>query len=101
MPADPNDLAHAIAHRLHIRFVYDGQPRVVQPATLGDHMMTGTLSLRGYQTGGRSNSRTPPFWTMFSVEKIVDLDITDDTFADDPPDYANGDRHISTVIAQL
>lgn len=98
---DPNDLEQAIDSRLHVRFVYEGQPRVVQPAALGRHMITGALSLRGYQTGGRSNSRPPPFWTMFSLDKIVDLEMVDDPFVDDPPGYADGDRLVVAVIAEL
>jgi hypothetical protein len=101
VPADPNDLEHAINNRLRVRFVYDGQPRVVQPATLGRHAITGALSLRGYQTGGRSNSRPPPFWTVFSLERMVGLEVVDDPFVEDPPGYRNGDRHIEPVIVQL
>jgi hypothetical protein len=98
---DPNDLEQAIAHRLHVRFVYEGQPRVVQPAALGSHLITDAPTLRGYQTGGRSNSRPPPFWTVFSLDKIVDLAVVDDPFVDDPPGYADGDRLVVAVIAQL
>lgn len=95
------ELEHAIRHRLMVEFSYDRQPRVVQPATLGLHRMTGRLSLRGYQVGGRSNSRTPPLWTMFSVDRIADLLITTAMFPADPPGYSNGDKHIHPVIAEL
>jgi hypothetical protein len=101
VPADPNDLEHAINNRLPVRFVYDGQPRVVQPAALGHHVVTGALSLRGYQTGGRSNSRPPPFWTVFSLDRIDELEVVDGPFVEDPPGYRNGDRTIVPVIAQL
>lgn len=99
--ADLDDLRRAIADRLPVRFVYEGQPRVVQPAALGRHLITDVPTLRGYQTGGRSNSRPPPFWTMFSLERIVDLQVAADPFVDDPPGYADGDGRLTAVSAQL
>ncbi|MFC5677827.1 WYL domain-containing protein [Aeromicrobium endophyticum] len=101
MDAGLDDLRRAIADRLHVRFVYEGQPRVVQPAALGSHVITDAITLRGYQTGGRSNSRPPPFWTMFTLDRIVDLEVAGDAFVDDPPGYADGDGRLVSVIAQL
>ncbi|MFI5430208.1 hypothetical protein [Aeromicrobium sp. UC242_57] len=63
--------------------------------------MTGRLSLRGYQIGGRSNSIMPPFWTMFQVDRIAELVITTAVFPADPPGYPSGDQHIHPVIAGL
>lgn len=101
MAADPDDLVRAIVDRLPVRFVYGRQPRTVQPAALGHHVVTGALSLRGYQTGGRSNSRPPPFWTIFPLDEIDDLEVVDAPFVDDPPGYATGERPFDAVIAQL
>lgn len=55
------DLEHAISNRLHIEFVYDGHPRVVQPAAYGIHATTRKPTLRAYQVGGTSSSRVAPF----------------------------------------
>ncbi|WP_456695901.1 hypothetical protein [Aeromicrobium sp. P5_D10] len=99
--ASADDLERAIRDRLLVEFTYDRQPRLVQPAALGPHRMTHNLSLRGYQVSGRSNSRRPPFWTMFAVNRIEDLLVTDTVFPADPPGYANGDRHIHPVTIEL
>jgi len=96
-----NALDDAIHDRFEIEFTYDGQPRIVQPAAHGLHKDTGKESLRGYQIGGRSNSRNPPLWDMFTVSKISDLVITDRKFPDDPRFYSRGDKHLRVIYAEL
>lgn len=92
------DLADAIRQRRIVTFVYDGCPRVVQPAAYGRHRTTDKLSLRGYQIDGASNSRTPPLWDLFTVEKIQGLRVTDETFPDDPPLYRRGDKQLHVIV---
>lgn len=94
------DLCDSIAQRRMISFTYDGHPRVVQPAAYGTHITTGNLLLRGYQVDGSSHSRKPPLWDLFSVEKMVGLQILEETFQDDPPGYSPGDKHLN-VICEL
>lgn len=84
------DLCDAINNRRVIRFTYDGLPREVLPAAYGPHVKTRKLSLRGYQIAGQSSSRVPPLWDLFTVKKIVGLEVTEDTFEDDPPGYRQG-----------
>ena len=92
------DLEHAIAHRLQVTFNYDGHSRTVQPAAYGPHRTTQRLSLRGYQVGGTSSSAAPPFWRLFTVDQMTDLLVTTEAFAENPPGYATGDRHIDSII---
>ena len=95
------DLSEAISSRRVVAFTYGGHPRVVIPAAYGRHVSTGNLVLRGYQIGGTSSSRTVPFWTLFSVDKIVSPHFTGEVFAENPTDYKIGDADISPIFSQL
>jgi hypothetical protein len=94
------DLSEAIESRAVVRFTYDGLERVVIPAALGNHVSTGTLLLRGYQTGGSSKSRPVPLWDLFTVAKITDLEFEGSNFTADPPGYSRGDKHLR-IITEL
>lgn len=94
------DFCNAIANRRVIRFTYDNMERIVQPAAYGNHATTGGPKLRGYQTGGATTSGPLPEWRFFSIEKIHDLEILEDTFSEDPPGYVRGDKHL-IVICEL
>jgi hypothetical protein len=94
------DLSDAIAERRVVTFTYDGHSRVVHPAALGPHVSTGRLSLRGYQVGGTSRSRSVPLWDLFTVAKIDGLVVTAEEFVANPPGYSRGDKHLR-VITEL
>jgi hypothetical protein len=94
-------LDDAIAQRVEIEFDYDGQPRVVRPAAHGIHKDTGNEVLRGYQVGGRSNSRQPPLWDLFLVNKIANLHVTSRVFQEDPPFYSRDDKAMHSISTQL
>lgn len=95
------DLRGAILDRRQIEFGYLGQPRIVQPAVLGLHRVSGQLTLRGYQVGGRSNSRRPPYWILFPVARIEGLRVSEQAFDDDPPGYRNGHVYAHPIYAAL
>lgn len=95
------DLHDAMRDRLLVEFTYLRQHRIVQPAELGLHRVSGRLTLRGYQVGGRSNSRRPPFWMLFPAELMQDLVVSEQGFADDPPDYRSGEAYVHPVYAAL
>lgn len=94
------DLCAAIRNRKLISFVYDGLPRIVQPAAYGSHATTGSMKLRGYQVGGASSSGSLPQWRLFSVDKMESPSMLDETFSDSPPGYSPGDQHLN-VICEL
>lgn len=94
------DFCAAIQNRNVIRFMYDGLERVVHPAAYGTHVTTGGLKLRGYQVAGASTSGPLPEWRLFSVEKMGQVDVLDETFATVPPGYSPGDQHLN-VICEL
>lgn len=89
------NLCAAIADRHTISFVYDGHDRVVIPAAHGIHKTTGNAVLRGYQVRGTSSTRAVPLWDLFLVDKMQNVHALDETFADDPPQYRRGDKHIN------
>lgn len=95
------ELEGAVRDRRVVQFAYDGQPRSVQPVAVGRHRVTGQPMLRGYQVAGRSNSRTPPFWLFFAIDRIVDLVASDQVFATDPPHYPDRDGHLCPITAEL
>lgn len=94
-------ISDAIRRRLELEFLYDGQPRIVRPAAHGIHKDTGNEVLRGYQVGGRSNSRTIPLWSLFLVNKIQNLVVTDRTFSTTLPGFSRKDKAMSTILAEL
>lgn len=93
-------LLTAIRTRNSVEFSYDGLPRTVYPAALGNHRSTGNLQLRGYQVGGTSSSRVLPLWDLFLVSKIRGLS-AGVAFSFDPPGYRRDDKHLSVIHAQL
>lgn len=89
------NLCTAIAGRNLLSFTYHGHPRVVMPAAHGAHKTTGNAVLRGYQIRGTSSTRNVPLWDLFLVNEMEDVRILDETFAEDPPQYSHGDKHIN------
>lgn len=95
-----SDLCSAIAQRRLVAFTYDGFPRVVIPAAHGPHASTSNHVLRGYQVEGGSASRHAPFWSLFTVSKMVGLEVLDQNFDSEPVGYVPNDSDI-TVHCQL
>lgn len=94
-------LDDAMRDRRLVEFTYLRQHRVVQPAEVGLHRISGRVTLRGYQVGGLSNSRRPPFWMLFPADLMEDLVVSAQTFDADPPGYPDGDASVHPVFAAL
>lgn len=91
------DLSVAIMERRVVTFTYDGLPRIVRPAALGEHVRTGNPSLRGYQDGGESKTKIPE-WRLFTVAKIADLTVTPEVFHENPPGYQHDDSDLHVQV---
>jgi hypothetical protein len=89
------NLCGAIQGRHLLSFTYEGHQRVVIPAAHGAQKTTGNAVLRGYQVRGTSSSGSVPLWRLFSVDKITGLQVLQETFDSDPPQYSRGDKHIN------
>lgn len=95
------DLCAAIANKKIISFDYDGYHRIVIPAAHGSQKTTGNHVLRGYQTGGTGKSRAVPFWDLFLVSKMSNLQVQDESFNGYPPYYRRGDKHLAPIHCEL
>lgn len=94
-----NTLITAINNREEISFTYSGLTRVAQPAAVG-RSRTDNEVLRCYQTEG--GHITPGHeWDLCTVSNISDLRSTGVNFADNPPGYKPGDRHMLEIYAEL
>jgi hypothetical protein len=90
------NICSAIRSREVIRFHYDGGIRVVEPHCHGISL-AGNEVLRGYQSGGYSQSGRPAAWKLFEVAKISSLQLTGQTFATNRPHYNPNDSQMTQV----
>lgn len=86
----------AIARRAVVRFNYDGGARTVEPHAHGTST-AGNEVLRGFQTGGHSESGEPVGWKLFTVPEMSGLRETGETFSSNRPAYNPNDSHMSPV----
>ncbi|MFN3967252.1 MAG: hypothetical protein ACK4JE_06115 [Endomicrobiia bacterium] len=82
-----NLICEAIKYRRVIKFTYEGHERIVEPHTYGIHKDTGNEVLSAYQIGGYSSSGKVPYWRLYIVSKISNLQITDENFLEPRPGY--------------
>ena len=105
MPANA-EICRAIHDEKVITFTYsdqEGNPhnRVVEPYA---HGLTkqDNLALRGYQIRGTSESKFAlPCWRMFLIEKMTQVTVTDESFADNAPGYAHGDPDLNPIYCRV
>lgn len=90
------DICSAIESNNLISFYYDGGTRNVEPHCYG-LSKKGNELLRAFQVSGYSESGNPYGWKLFSVEKISDITIEDDTFDSPRPDYNPNDKAMSEI----
>src|SRR5581483_1674263 len=93
-------ICQAIQDLRVLTFRYDGHPRTVEPHAYGI-TKAGNEALWCYQTEGSSRSSTVPGWHLMRVDKIVDLVVTQGTFANPRPGYQRGTTGLSPVFCEL
>jgi len=89
-------ICSAIRSRQVLRFSYDGGWRTVEPFCHGIST-AGNEVLRGYQTGGYSESGNPVGWKLFQVSKIASPTPTGQTFSGARPGYNPNDAAMTSV----
>ncbi|MEM5871894.1 MAG: hypothetical protein QW051_03405 [Candidatus Aenigmatarchaeota archaeon] len=94
-------ICEAIKSKRIIKFNYDGFERVVEPHTCGIHKATGNVVLSAYQVGGYSSSEKIPYWRLYVVDKITDLEITNEIFIEPRPGYRRGDSRMSIIYCEI
>ena len=80
-------IIEAMRKRHALEFSYDGAPRVVNPHALYRDTKHQKPVLLAWQTDGTSNTRVPPCWGNFHLDKIVDLAILDETSITRRPEF--------------
>lgn len=91
-------LRQALAHKQVIRFTYDGLERLVEPHAFG--VTAGLkLMLRGYQTGGESN--TGLGWKLFDLGRAEDLELIEVNFITPRNGYRTGDGAMAMILDEL
>lgn len=93
-------IIEAVENRFMLDFYYDGYHRVVEPHTIGISK-TGKEMLSAYQTDGDSNRGNVPCWGQFSVSKIENLQVLDDSFSGTRSGYTRGDSRMNEIFAEL
>ncbi len=94
-------ICEAIRLRKIIKFYYDGYERIVEPHTYGIHKDTGNEVLSAYQIGGYSSSGRIPYWRLYLVNQISNLQITDETFSEPRSGYKKGDSRMSIIFCEV
>lgn len=84
-------ICEAINSKRVIQFDYNGGMWLVEPFCYGISSK-GNEILRGYQTGGYSESGKPEGWKLFDLSKVSGLEITNISFEGIRPDYNPNDR---------
>ena len=94
-----NTLIAAIRERKYISFTYSGPPREAEPTAVGVSL-AGNDVLRCYQTAG--GHVTPGHeWDLCDLSQMLNVTVLDKTFQVDPPGYKRGDKHMTTIYAEL
>ena len=92
-------LSKAVTDRKVVAFDYDEQPRLVEPHALGVNKK-GQFVLRAFQVTGGSATESVA-WKLFTVEKMVNVQVLDLQSHAPRPGYKVGDRAMVTVLAEL
>lgn len=90
------NICNAIKRRAVIQFTYDGGKRSVEPHCHGTSA-PGNEVLRGYQTGGHSESGNRVGWKLFDVSEIRSLQETGEFFDKNRESYNPNDSAMVNV----
>lgn len=95
----PQRIIDAIRNKRVLTFTYDGHPRVVEPHAVGIST-AGNPVMRCYQTAG-THVRWDHDWNLCTLNKIIGLKETGESFQNPRPGYKKGDRGMSVIHAEL
>jgi len=96
-----NLICQAIDSMRVIKFVYDGEERIVEPHAYGIHKNTGNEVLCAFQVGGYSSSGTTPSWRLYDVSKVNNIEMTNEHFTHPRLGYKVNDSRMSTIFCQI
>ena len=93
-------ICDAIRRHALLEFDYDGLHRVVQPYCHGT-ASTGRESLRAIQVGGESRGRLIASGKLWTVAKIINLRISEQTFVPNDPHYNPKDTAMASIHCRV
>lgn len=93
-------IREAIRRRSLLQFHYDDHPRIVAPYCFG-LSTKGIDSLRAVQVRGSSSSNALGFGKLWTVSKMRDLRILDETFMPDDRDYNPNDKGMKKIYCRI
>lgn len=94
------DLAVEALEGAHtLRVLYEGKMKTIEVHAVGLSTKDDAPVIRGFQVDGEA-SRPLPCWALLRVDKIEEASF--DIFKSEAPrpDYAQGDKQMSKIIAQ-
>jgi hypothetical protein len=93
-------IIEAIESRRLLDFYYMNHHRIVEPHTFGISSK-GNESLSAFQIDGTSKRNNVPDWGLFTIDKIVDLNILDKSFVGTRPKYKKKDSRMIEIYKEL
>jgi hypothetical protein len=93
-------ICQAIQQLRKLTFHYNGLRRVVAPYCYGISTRDAEV-LRAVQVGGESTSRGYGFGKLWSVSEMSGIELSDEHFEPNDPQYNPDDRAMKTVICRV
>ena len=90
----------AIRERRLLTFEYEGQRRIVEPYCHG-FGVRGTELLRAIQVAGTSRSRGFGFGKLWRLDRMSRVELHDDSFSPDDPDYNPNDSAMARIHCRV
>ncbi len=87
----------AIRERKIITFIYESELRGVEPFLTGAHIDTSNDSLRAWWTFGYTKSNNTPNWRLYTIDQMIDIQITENIFDTNRIYYNPSDKHMSKI----
>ncbi len=93
-------ICDAIRRRALLEFDYDGLHRIVQPYCHGT-TSTGRESLRAIQIGGDSRGRLIASGKLWTVAKMINVRVSEQTFVPNDPHYDPSDSAMASIHCRV
>ncbi len=94
-------ICDAISRRSLLEFDYHGLHRIVQPYCHGTTTGTGRESLRAIQIGGESRGRLIASGKLWTVAKMVEVKVSQQTFVPSDPHYNPNDSAMASIHCRV
>jgi hypothetical protein len=93
-------ICQAIQQRRKLAFYYKGLRRIVAPYCYGFSTADAEI-LRAIQLGGQSTSRKYGMGKLWTVSLMSQLELIDETFGPDDPNYNPNDSAMKRIICRI